>query len=71
VVAVHVAHQHRVDLAEPSVAGAGDGAAGVVEDPGPSGSGPEVRMIFETLNGAVTRYRVGRMPEVAWVESCG
>jgi hypothetical protein len=30
-----------------------------------------VRMIFETLNGAVTRYRVGRMPEVAWVESCG
>jgi hypothetical protein len=38
---------------------------------GPSGSGPEVRMIFETLNGAVTRYRVGRMPEVAWVESCG
>src|SRR3954453_20381297 len=32
VVAVHVAHQDDVDLAEPRIVCAGDGAAGVVED---------------------------------------
>ncbi len=28
------------------------------------------RMIFETDGRAITRYRVGRLPEVGWVESC-
>jgi hypothetical protein len=29
------------------------------------------RMIFETDGKQITRYRVGRMPEVEWVEGCG
>lgn len=29
------------------------------------------RIIFETENGRVTRYRAGRVPEVEWVERCG
>jgi len=29
------------------------------------------RIIFETDGKVVTRYRAGRMPEVAWVEKCG
>jgi hypothetical protein len=29
------------------------------------------RIIFETDGKLVTRYRAGRMPEVAWVEKCG
>ena len=29
------------------------------------------RIIFETDGKAVTSYRAGRMPEVAWVEKCG
>jgi len=28
------------------------------------------RMVFETENGRVTRFRVGRVPEVEWVERC-
>jgi hypothetical protein len=28
------------------------------------------RLIFETDGAAVTRYRVGRLPEVEWVEGC-
>ena len=29
------------------------------------------RMVFETENGRVTRFRSGRIPEVEWVERCG
>jgi hypothetical protein len=29
------------------------------------------RMVFETENGRVTRFRAGRMPEVEWIERCG
>lgn len=29
------------------------------------------RMVFETENGRVTRFRIGRVPEVEWVERCG
>jgi hypothetical protein len=29
------------------------------------------RMVFETENGRVTRFRTGRVPEVEWVERCG
>ena len=29
------------------------------------------RMVFETENGRVTRFRAGRVPEVEWVERCG
>lgn len=29
------------------------------------------RMVFETENGRVTRFRSGRVPEVEWVERCG
>lgn len=28
------------------------------------------RIVFETQNGKVTRFRAGRMPEVGWVEGC-
>jgi hypothetical protein len=30
----------------------------------------ELRYVFETENGMVTRYRAGRMPEVEYVEGC-
>jgi hypothetical protein len=30
----------------------------------------QYRMIFETDSGIITRYRVGRLPEVGWIESC-
>ena len=30
-----------------------------------------VRIVFESENGRVARYRVGRVPEVEWVERCG
>ena len=29
------------------------------------------RMVFETENGRVTRFRTGRLPEVEWIERCG
>ena len=29
------------------------------------------RIVFETENGRVMRFRAGRLPEVAWVERCG
>jgi hypothetical protein len=29
------------------------------------------RIVFESENGRVTRYRAGRVPEVEWVERCG
>jgi hypothetical protein len=29
------------------------------------------RMLFETDGQKITRYRVGRLPEVEWVEGCG
>jgi hypothetical protein len=29
------------------------------------------RIVFETENGRVTRFRSGRIPEVEWVERCG
>ena len=29
------------------------------------------RIVFETENGRVTRFRSGRVPEVEWVERCG
>ena len=29
------------------------------------------RMVFETENGRVTRFRAGRVPEVEWIERCG
>jgi hypothetical protein len=29
------------------------------------------RMVFETEDGRVTRFRSGRVPEVEWVERCG
>ena len=29
------------------------------------------RIVFETENGRVTRFRSGRLPEVEWVERCG
>ena len=29
------------------------------------------RMVFETENGRVTRFRTGRVPEVEWIERCG
>ena len=29
------------------------------------------RIVFETAGGKVVRYRVGRRPEVEWVEGCG
>jgi hypothetical protein len=29
------------------------------------------RMVFETKNGRVTRFRTGRVPEVDWIERCG
>lgn len=29
------------------------------------------RIVFETENGRVTRFRSGRLPEVDWVERCG
>jgi hypothetical protein len=29
------------------------------------------RIVFETDSGRVTRFRSGRLPEVAWVERCG
>ena len=29
------------------------------------------RIVFEVENGRVSRYRAGRLPEVAWVERCG
>jgi hypothetical protein len=31
---------------------------------------PAHRIIFETDGERVTRYRVGRLPEVEWVEGC-
>ena len=30
-----------------------------------------LRMVFQTENGRVTRFRSGRVPEVEWVERCG
>jgi hypothetical protein len=30
-----------------------------------------LRYVFETENGVVTRYRSGRIPEVEYVEFCG
>ena len=30
-----------------------------------------LRIVFETDSGRVTRFRSGRLPEVAWVERCG
>jgi len=32
---------------------------------------PTRRMVFETDNGRVIRFRSGRVPEVEWVERCG
>ena len=29
------------------------------------------RIVFETANGRITRFRSGRLPEVEWVERCG
>ena len=29
------------------------------------------RILFEAENGRITRFRVGRTPEVEWVERCG
>ena len=34
--------------------------------PGPEGT----RLVFETDGARVTRYRIGRLPEVDWVEGC-
>jgi hypothetical protein len=31
---------------------------------------PAHRLVFETEGGWVTRYRLGRVPEVEWVEGC-
>lgn len=31
---------------------------------------PATKLVFETGDGRVTRYRVGRTPEVGWVEGC-
>jgi hypothetical protein len=31
---------------------------------------PDHRIVFETDGQVVTRYRVGRLPEVEWVEGC-
>jgi hypothetical protein len=33
-------------------------------------SNPDHRIVFETDGDHVTRYRVGRLPEVEWVEGC-
>lgn len=30
-----------------------------------------LRIVFESEDGRITRYRVGRVPEVEWVERCG
>ena len=38
---------------------------------GPSPTDSSYRIVFETESGHVTRFRVGRVPEVAWVERCG
>ncbi len=38
----------------------------------PRGTGADsvLRLVFETENGRVTRFRAGRYPEVQWVEGC-
>jgi hypothetical protein len=37
-----------------------------------SGSAQDsVRIVFESEAGRITRYRVGRVPQVEWVERCG
>jgi len=38
--------------------------------PSPAGDSTR-RMVFETENGRVMRFRAGRLPEVEWVERCG
>jgi len=38
---------------------------------GPSPTDSSYRIVFETESGRVTRFRVGRLPEVEWVERCG
>jgi hypothetical protein len=40
-----------------------------VRSAAPADSG--FRLLFETDGQRITRYRAGRMPEVAWVEGCG
>ena len=40
-----------------------------VRSPSPQDS--TFRILFETEAGRVTRFRSGRLPEVAWVERCG
>jgi len=38
---------------------------------GPSVTDSSHRIVFETENGRVARFRAGRLPEVEWVERCG
>ena len=38
---------------------------------GPSATDSSHRIVFETENGRVARFRAGRLPEVEWVERCG
>jgi len=40
-----------------------------VRSPSPQDSA--LRIVFEIEAGRVTRFRSGRLPEVAWVERCG
>jgi hypothetical protein len=37
----------------------------------PGSSQDSLRIVFESEAGRVTRYRVGRVPQVEWVERCG
>ena len=30
-----------------------------------------LRLVFESESGRITRYRIGRIPQVEWVERCG
>ena len=45
-----------------------DGRYLVITPPAPADSA--FRLIFETGDGQVTRYRAGLLPQVAWVEGC-
>ena len=37
----------------------------------PSPADSDAQLVFETDGKRVTSYRVGRLPEVRWVEGCG
>ena len=37
----------------------------------PSAPQDSLRIVFESEAGRITRYRVGRVPQVEWVERCG